>query len=918
MSRTWLITGANGFIGGRLATRLLARGERVRTLTRGDWSGLPAVPVEDRFYGDVPQRIPLAALTGTEVVVHCAAALGADARQAEAVNVQGTCRLAELAAQQGVRAFIFLSSQSARPEAAAPYGQSKYRAELELQKLTGLKVIILRPGLVVGPGSRGLFARMCRMVDRLPVLPLLDGGRQWVQPVHVDDLCEAILQAADAPAGRYCLGDPDGLTLAELLRQLSAARLGRVKPCLPIPLGPLLALVTVTEKLGLPLPVNSNNLRGLRAVERMETAADWARLGVQPRSLTQMWEKPAAAAAAPDLPLTQRAVRVLLIGGGRIGLVHALTLSRLRGVELAGVADPKPGALRLLQGLGLTMATYPSLDAAAAARPDAAVIATPAATHLNLARACLERGWGVLIEKPLTLQREQLPAFRELAAEFAGRPIGVGYVMLRNPQVATWLERLRRGQLGRVRGFWGLTLHAYILRPEPGRWETRKAIAGGGVLSNSGGHVLSMIQAAFGAPHTVAAQQHSLHSVEVEDSMLIRYDYDGFSGWQCASWSIPGYQRQENRLVITTEAGELILSASAALFQPPDGPPEICHQLDFDPGFNLAPDYAGAGFTQELADLRDAVRRGTPPPVGVPEAVAIEELMFRVYASAQTVSRFTGPARDTARPPVTPASGLILDARELSPAAVAEAAGRWPEIEVTTAQWPAVPRGVKARVTVPDFLRQSRQLMAGQYGAVLREMGVAGAWSAAWTALPAAARARGVSFWVAAQGLLAADLAALPAEFAGTILLHGYLADMALAVRRPDLLERLLRLCRQRRPRARVGFHTNLAAEADAVLPALGTVVDEVSVLASPRAWGLPACVASLGRQVGRVTTEVGPAPARVHEWAAQMPAAWGHGAAAVLVGPVADAGLAARLRAEREAAWRLAFPGLEFVEAAL
>src|SRR5205823_12011746 len=86
--RTLLVTGANGFIGSRLATLAAAPGYRVRTLTRSDWTGPPAVPVADRFLGSFPSRIPPGVLDGVDVVAHCAGTAAPDERRAHAVNVE--------------------------------------------------------------------------------------------------------------------------------------------------------------------------------------------------------------------------------------------------------------------------------------------------------------------------------------------------------------------------------------------------------------------------------------------------------------------------------------------------------------------------------------------------------------------------------------------------------------------------------------------------------------------------------------------------------------------------------------------------------------------------------------------------------------------------------------------------------------
>ncbi len=947
---TFMVTGATGFIGSRFAELALAAGHQVRTLTRSDWSRGPAVPVNARFFGTFPNQIPAESLRGVDAVVHCAALLEADERAAFAVNVTGSVNLARMAQAAGARAFIMLSSQSALPDAVSVYGRSKYAVEQALQQVAGLDMIVIRPGLVCGPGSRGLFRRMCDMVEKLPIIPLLGGGQTLVQPIHVDDLCAAILTCAERSrelAGRIlCLADPKGLTLAELLQRVAEARLGRRRKTLHVPLRPIELAVTAAEALRLPLPINSNNLKGLRMATRMDTAPDLARLGLTLRPVEAMVAKePKPAGASPALPLDRRAVRVLLVGGGRIGLVHALNLGRRPGIDYVGTADNKPAALALLKGVGVTAPAYSSLETALReARPDAAVIATPPWTHLLLARACLGASVNVLIEKPLAVRAAELAEFAKLAKEFPSLAIQVGYLMPRNPQVESPVKRLRAGEFGRVRGFLGLTLHGYILQHDPKRWESKKNLAGGGALINSGCHVLSMIHAAFGPPAGVEAQSLKLHSTEVEDSMVARFRYDGFEGTHCVSWSIPGFTRQENRLVVWTDRGVLVLTAGPSVFWPRDGAPEVVHQLDFDVGFNLAPDYAGAGFSRELQDLQDSIRTGRAAPMDLAAALRIEEMMFGTYTAAQDTPSFRGElaALDKLEPvplaatPATAASDAtrpkrVLDLRELSQKAAGDfLAGAsthpsWDGFEVTSTQLAAGkwPRSLwrRLRVTVPDFLSQSRLLMSGRYADVLRQMGVMGVTQAGLAAMPLVLKARGVSFWAAAMGLLAGGLVHIPRGFDGTVLLHGYLADLALALRQTHLFDAMLKRVRRACPDARIGFHTNLAAEADAVLPLLETKLDELSLLASPNGLGLDAMFRSLRERSGQspaLTAEVGTGPALLHQFAARQPQLWTHGAETILVGPAAEPVLAEVLRTEKAQAWQQAFPGLTMPDAAL
>src|SRR5262249_24019319 len=143
-----------------------------------------------------------------------------------------------------------------------------------------------------------------------------------------------------------------------------------------------------------------------------------------------------------------------------------------------------------------------------------------------------------------------------------------------------------------------------------------------------------------------------------------------------------------------------------------------------------------------------------------------------------------------------------------------------------------------------------------------------------------------------------------------------------LTLRRTAALERMLVRLRRARPRARVGFHTNLASEALNALWLMEAPVDEISVLTSPGAAHLPAALAEMRRIPGRgrlrLTAEVGLAPAVVHRLAFDAPRAWAHSADAVLLAPSADSRLTLRWRAELAERWARVFPGLTLPEEAL
>ena len=255
-----LVTGATGFVGRALVRRLLADGRPVRAAVRPGATALPR-EVETAAIGDIgPDTDWRTALAGIDAVVHLAARAhvvhdsSPDAHTLyRAVNTLGTLRLAEAAATAGVRRFVFLSSARVHGErstgapftessplaATDPYGRSKAEAERGLAALAaagGLDPVILRPPLVYGPGARGNFARLVRLVARGVPLPF-GAVRNHRSLVYLGNLVDAIVRTLDHPAAAretFMVSDREDVSTPELVRRIARA-LGKPARLIPVP-----------------------------------------------------------------------------------------------------------------------------------------------------------------------------------------------------------------------------------------------------------------------------------------------------------------------------------------------------------------------------------------------------------------------------------------------------------------------------------------------------------------------------------------------------------------------------------------------------------------------------------------------------------------------------------------------------------
>jgi UDP-glucose 4-epimerase len=268
--RVALVTGASGFLGRVLCARLTDSGVRVLALMRRSVEG----PWNEILATDLGESAPAAgALRGVDTVFHLAGKahaleeLVADEAAYRRVNIQGTQRLVEAAAQAGVRRVVFFSSVKAMGEGGpgcldestveapeTPYGRSKLEAEhlvLASGKKHGMHVVNLRLTPVYGPDGKGNVSNMLRAVasGRFPPLPNMDNKRSMV---HVSDVAEAALLAAcsERAAGQtYILTDGRAYSTRELYVLMREA-VGKPVPRWSVPEAAFRSLARLGDSLG--------------------------------------------------------------------------------------------------------------------------------------------------------------------------------------------------------------------------------------------------------------------------------------------------------------------------------------------------------------------------------------------------------------------------------------------------------------------------------------------------------------------------------------------------------------------------------------------------------------------------------------------------------------------------------------------
>lgn len=243
------LTGASGFVGRHVARELARRGHRVVSLSRN------AESARDLIRGDLLNPASYAAaVREADAVIHLAAVTGkAHPRDYVRANVDGTRALLDAVRAAGRPRFIFISSIAVTfPDTRGYfYAQSKAAAE-RLVEESGLTYTILRPTMVGGYGSP-VFSGLARLAG-LPVIPAFNGARARVQPIHVRDLAEMMVDVAVSGnhAGQVLeFGGRDILTLRELLVRIrDRMRRGPAK-LIDVPVTPLLPALALAERVAL-------------------------------------------------------------------------------------------------------------------------------------------------------------------------------------------------------------------------------------------------------------------------------------------------------------------------------------------------------------------------------------------------------------------------------------------------------------------------------------------------------------------------------------------------------------------------------------------------------------------------------------------------------------------------------------------
>ena len=242
------LTGATGFVGLYILPELIAQGHTARCLLRDPKAtlGVEDAAVE-RIKGDVTKPKSFAGtMRGCDAVIHLVGIIDEQPAKGitfEALHADAARHVVDEAVEAGVPRFVLMSANGARQDGVSRYQTTKWQAEEYVRQAGFDHWSILRPSLIFGDPGPDRPEFCTRLVQQLikpfPILPLFGDGQYEMQPISVEEVAAAFVQALTLKTARgqtYCVAGQERHPYTEILDRITRGFGLEPKPKIPSPL----------------------------------------------------------------------------------------------------------------------------------------------------------------------------------------------------------------------------------------------------------------------------------------------------------------------------------------------------------------------------------------------------------------------------------------------------------------------------------------------------------------------------------------------------------------------------------------------------------------------------------------------------------------------------------------------------------
>lgn len=621
------MTGASGFIGSHLTNSLSEKRYNVSCLVRktSDCSDIEALPNVEIVKGDITDKNSiLRALKGCNSVVHLAASTSekaSDLRKSEYVNVDGAKKLIEACEQLKIDRVIVISTQSTKRRKKGQYAKTKSAAD-DLFLSSNLDVTILKPALVYGWGSKGLFAKIQKLAKSLPVIPIISTGNYKMQPTHVDDLNSAIISCLEKDATKNSIYDIAGgtrLTFKSFIDTVCEKKKRKIY----VPFWLTYSGLSILSLFVKNPPVTKDNVLGLVQETEVDLSHAKRDFGYSPKNLTD------GLRASRNIKTRHDEKRIGVVGFGKMGVVHASLINQISGARVVGVVDNNTKMETYSKSIGVAAPFFTDIkEMTREAKPDAVFLCVPPSANKDLVKFCASNDLAVFAEKPLADNLKNAKKIVSTVEKF-GVENSVGYMLAFSPTFQKAQSLLK--DIGNIERFEASALVSQVFGKQKG-WRTAKSIAGGGCVAVHGSHLIYLLNNLLGRASKIRATLSNPHSKEVEDMAEIQAIYGKKRGKIFISWSEPGHQTLDINIKLYGTKGTLEVTNNLVELQTKNKKRKIYKsELEDLSEFDIG----GDGYYMQDVEFIKALNKEKSRHITMREGLEVQKVVDAIYRSAK-------------------------------------------------------------------------------------------------------------------------------------------------------------------------------------------------------------------------------------------------------------------------------------------